>query len=110
MSPQETIPEGKERGVIAFKKIDEGEIIERCPVIIFQREEKEAVEKLIKYKYIFDWEGAVAICCGRLYRESESPNAKYEKDTEKVTMKNGKPARKSKCPTCGTGLYKIGAA
>jgi len=30
-------------------------------------------------------------------------------DVEKVTMKNGKPASKGKCPTCGTGMYKIGA-
>ena len=29
---------------------------------------------------------------------------------EPVTMKNGKPAMKGKCPTCGTGMYKIGAA
>ena len=29
---------------------------------------------------------------------------------EKVTMKNGKPALKGKCPVCGTGMYKIGAA
>ena len=28
----------------------------------------------------------------------------------KVTMKNGKPALKGKCPVCGTGMYKIGAA
>ncbi len=27
---------------------------------------------------------------------------------EKVTMKNGKPAMKAKCPDCGTGMYKIG--
>lgn len=27
---------------------------------------------------------------------------------EKVTMKNGKPATKGKCPVCGTGMYKIG--
>lgn len=31
-------------------------------------------------------------------------------NAEKVTMKNGKPAQKAKCPTCGTGMYKIGAA
>lgn len=31
-------------------------------------------------------------------------------DPEKVTMKNGKPALKGKCPDCGTGMYKIGAA
>ena len=28
---------------------------------------------------------------------------------EKVTMKNGKPALKAKCPVCGTGMYKIGS-
>ena len=28
-------------------------------------------------------------------------------DTERVTMKNGKPAMKGKCPDCGTGMYKI---
>lgn len=30
-------------------------------------------------------------------------------DVEQVTMKNGKPASKGKCPVCGTGMYKIGA-
>jgi len=24
-----------------------------------------------------------------------------------VTMKNGRPAARGKCPTCGTGMYKI---
>ena len=28
-------------------------------------------------------------------------------DAKKVTMKNGRPAMKGKCPTCGTGMYKI---
>ena len=31
------------------------------------------------------------------------------KDAQEVTMKNGKPAMKGKCPVCGTGMYKIGA-
>ena len=26
---------------------------------------------------------------------------------QKVTMKNGRPAMKGKCPVCGTGLYRI---
>ena len=35
--------------------------------------------------------------------------AKKEVDNpEEVTMKNVKPALKAKCPTCGTGMYKIG--
>ena len=32
------------------------------------------------------------------------------KDPEQTTMKNGRPATKGKCPVCGTGIYKIGAA
>ena len=30
------------------------------------------------------------------------------KDAEQVTMKNGKPATKGVCPTCGTSMYRIG--
>jgi NAD-dependent SIR2 family protein deacetylase len=29
---------------------------------------------------------------------------------QKVTMKNGKPAMKAKCPDCGTTMFRIGAA
>ncbi|HEX4212010.1 MAG TPA: DUF5679 domain-containing protein [Candidatus Dormibacteraeota bacterium] len=29
---------------------------------------------------------------------------------EAVTFKNGKPAMKGSCPTCGTAVYKIGKA
>jgi RNase P subunit RPR2 len=32
---------------------------------------------------------------------------KTMKDTQKVTMKNGRAAVKGKCPDCGTGMYKI---
>jgi len=31
-------------------------------------------------------------------------------DAVKVTMKNGKPAMKGKCPVCGTAVFRIGAA
>lgn len=27
---------------------------------------------------------------------------------QKVKMKNGRPATKGSCPTCGTGVYRIG--
>lgn len=29
------------------------------------------------------------------------------KNTEEVTLKNGRKAAKGKCPTCGTGMFKI---
>ena len=32
---------------------------------------------------------------------------KEMKDAKEVTMKNGRKAVKGKCPTCGTGMYRI---
>ena len=32
---------------------------------------------------------------------------KEMKDTQKVTMKNGRSAMKGKCTSCATGMYKI---
>jgi len=32
---------------------------------------------------------------------------KEMKDTQKVTMKNGRHAMKGKCTSCATGMYKI---
>lgn len=29
---------------------------------------------------------------------------------EQITMKNGKPATRGVCPTCGTKVFRIGAA
>ena len=29
------------------------------------------------------------------------------KDSKEVTMKNGRSALKGKCPSCGTGMYRI---
>jgi len=35
---------------------------------------------------------------------------KEMKDAKAVTMKNGKPATKGVCPSCGTTMFKIGKA
>jgi len=32
------------------------------------------------------------------------------KNPQAITMKNGKPATKGTCPTCGTTIFKIGKA
>lgn len=32
---------------------------------------------------------------------------KQMRDSQRVTMKNGRPAMRGKCPDCGTGLYRI---
>ena len=31
-------------------------------------------------------------------------------EPQAITMKNGKPATKGSCPTCGTTIFKIGKA
>ena len=31
------------------------------------------------------------------------------KNPQKVSLKNGKPATKGECPTCGTKVFRIGA-
>ena len=31
-------------------------------------------------------------------------------EPESITMKNGKPATQGKCPSCGTKVFRIGAA
>jgi RNase P subunit RPR2 len=41
--------------------------------------------------------------CVKCRAKKEDPNAVG------VTMKNGKPALKGTCPTCGTKMFKIGA-
>jgi len=33
---------------------------------------------------------------------------KVMKNAKSVTMKNGRPATKGICPTCGTKMYRIG--
>lgn len=33
--------------------------------------------------------------------------SKEMKDEKQVTMKNGRKAVKGKCPSCGTGMYRI---
>ena len=35
---------------------------------------------------------------------------KEMKSAKAITMKNGKPATKGVCPTCGTSMFRIGAA
>ena len=35
---------------------------------------------------------------------------KEMKDAEEIVMKNGKPATKGICPTCGTKMFRIGKA
>jgi hypothetical protein len=50
------------------------------------------------------WDGMVIGYCVKC-RDKREMNS-----TQAVTMKNGKPATKGTCPTCGISMFRIGKA
>ncbi len=72
------------RGIFALQKIEKGDLIEECEVIVFSKEEIEFVNKTNIYNYYFEFEdgsGGVALGNGSLYNHSYNPNACYVKDS-----------------------------
>ena len=74
---------GKGRGVVARRPFQEGESIERPPVIVIPREELPLVLQTRLKSYYFEWgddcrQAAIALGFGSLYNHSYSPNARYE--------------------------------
>lgn len=77
--------EDKGRGVFADKDLDKGEVIEKCPVIELNAEDRENIDNTELYNYYFSWgenndKAAVALGFGSIYNHSFEPNADYEKD------------------------------
>jgi len=70
-------PTGAGRGVFARRRIDVGEEIERCPMLIVDGERAEALT-LGADGYVFGWgtdSTALALGYGSLYNHSYRPNA-----------------------------------
>jgi uncharacterized protein len=79
------------RGVFAAKDIAAGEIIEICPVLIFDKAQLPFVRQTMLDDYYFDWgeEGeyfAVCLGYGSLYNHEYEPNAEYGMDFEAETI------------------------
>lgn len=62
------------------------------------------LEIMLKLYLERGWAQVASMYCVKCRAKRDDPNA------QQVTMKNGKAAMKGKCPVCGTGMYKIGAA
>ena len=62
------------------------------------------LEIMLKLYLERGWAQVASMYCVKCRAKRDDPNA------QRVTMKNGKAAMKGKCPVCGTGMYKIGAA
>jgi hypothetical protein len=79
------------KGVFAGRDIEEGEVIEVCPIILFPKEELVHMRQTVLDDYYFDWgeKGewfAVCLGYGSLYNHSYTPNAEYGMDFEAQTI------------------------
>jgi SET domain-containing protein len=82
---------GRGRGLVAAAAIREGELLEVAPVIPLRREELGERSKGI-YSYAFDWPDppyaeAVALGIVSLVNHSKPPNADFEIDLPKRTIR-----------------------
>lgn len=78
------------RGVRALRRIEAGEPIEICPVIVVPAAQVAHLDRTALYDYYFAWgdgAAAVALGYGSLYNHSSSPNADYLKDPATATIR-----------------------
>jgi uncharacterized protein len=72
----------KGRGVVAARPIAKGELIERAPVVVVDKQHRAHLEKTVLDHYVYDWSDdalAVALGAGSLFNHSYAPNAVYVK-------------------------------
>lgn len=70
--------------MFALEAIDEGALIEECPVIVISEPEVAAIRPTTLGDYYFTWggtgdEGAIALGYASLFNHSAEPNAMYVK-------------------------------
>ena len=71
------------RGIIAEEEIVKGQVIERCPVIVYTNEEAELMRPTMIEQYSFTWDEeheALVLGYGSLYNHSYSPNVEVDFD------------------------------
>ena len=72
------------RGVFTAKKINAGDIVETCPVVVFDHKDYKKLKKTKLRNYYFIWGAkqnkvAITLGYGSLYNHSYSPNCTYKK-------------------------------
>lgn len=69
-------------GVFATRRFEEGEVIERCPVLLLGGADADSVVDTVLGNYVYEWEPgyALALGFGSLYNHSHQPSARYEMD------------------------------
>jgi SET domain-containing protein len=79
------------RGVFTAEPLDEGDLIEICPVIVLPERELPIIHGTFLHDYYFLWgeaqkQCAIALGYGSLYNHSYEPNAHYLVDYEHGTI------------------------
>jgi len=79
------------RGILARRKIAQGETIERAPVIVIPENQWSDVENSILCEYAFDWgehdeQAAIALGYVSIYNHSYTPNAMLEQLPDELMM------------------------
>lgn len=79
------------RGVFTGSPIEEGTLIEICPVIVLPSKERSIIHETSLHDYYFLWgedqqQCAIALGNGSLYNHSYQPNAKYLLDYDHQTI------------------------
>lgn len=75
------------RGIIAEENIKKGQIIERCPVIVYTYEEAEIIRPTLIEQYSFAWDDThegMVLGYGSLYNHSYTPNVEVDFDYPNV--------------------------
>lgn len=71
------------RGVFTSRKLETGDVVELCPVIVVGPADRARLHATVLHDYYFVWNGdgaAVALGLGSLYNHSPTPNLDYEMD------------------------------
>ena len=83
---------GRGRGVYTSQDLISGVVVEESPVIVFNYEERELLDKTLLHDYIFTWGESERQCCIGLgylsiYNHDYQSNAEYEMDFANLTIK-----------------------
>ncbi len=83
--------EGKGRGVFTSKSFRKGDLVEVCPMLVFNTTERTLLDQTLLYNYMFLWgdddtQSALALGYGSLYNHSSLPNVRYLVDYENETL------------------------
>jgi SET domain-containing protein len=79
------------QGVFSGEPIEEGALIEICPVIVLSEEDTQIIHETFLHDYYFLWgeaqkESAIVLGYGCIYNHAYEPNAKYLLDYEQRTV------------------------